>query len=66
MKNFLRKRRNELGLTQLQVARLVELAESAYQRYELSYSEPRVTLAIRLARALNTTVEELFIVEEDL
>lgn len=60
MKTFLRERRIELGLTQLQVAQSSGLAESAYQRYERGESEPRVTAAIRLARALNTTVEKIY------
>lgn len=60
MKFFLRERRKELGLTQLQVANSVGLAESAYQRYERGCSEPLVTTAIRLAKALNTTVEKIY------
>lgn len=60
MKFFLRERRKELGLTQLQVAQAVGIAESAYQRYELGNSEPLVTTAIRLARALDTSVEKIY------
>lgn len=43
---------------------MVGLAETAYQRYEHGKSEPSVGTAIRIARALNTTVEELFLPEE--
>lgn len=60
MKVFLRERRKELGLTQLQVAQSSGLAESAYQRYERGDAEPRVTAAIRLARALGTTVDKIY------
>lgn len=61
---LLKERRQALGLTQLQVANMVGLAETAYQRYEHGKSEPSVGTAIRIARALNTTVEELFLPEE--
>lgn len=48
------------GKTQAQVAKESQIAESAYQRYEYDRCEPSVRTAIRIARALNSTVEELF------
>ena len=65
MKFLLKERRKALGLTQLQVAQKVGLAESAYQRYEHGRNEPSVGLAIRIARALDTTVEELFLIDDE-
>ena len=64
MKNFLKSRRIAINLTQKQVADLVDLAESAYQRYERGERTPNVFMAIRIAKALNTTVEELFQIDD--
>lgn len=65
MRFLLKERRKALGLTQLQVAQMVGLAESAYQRYEYGKNEPSVGLAIRIAHALDSTVEELFLIDEE-
>ena len=59
-KNNLKHRRQELNLTQIQVATAIGIAESAYQRYERGAVTPTVVVAIKIAKALNTTVEELF------
>lgn len=63
MKILLKQRRQELKLTQKQVAERSNLAESAYQRYERGDVMPLVSMAIRIAKALETTVEELYIEE---
>lgn len=59
-KNNLKHRRQELNLTQIQVASAIGIAESAYQRYERGAVMPTVVIAIKIAKALSTTVEELF------
>ena len=59
----LKKRREVLGMTQRQVADAVGIAESAYQRYEYGANEPGVFMAVRLARALGTVVDDLFVLE---
>mgnify|MGYP004664760927 CR=1 FL=1 len=64
MINHLRQRRQELNLTQKQVADRVGIAESSYQRYERNARLPIVNMAVRIAKALETTVEELYIEEE--
>ncbi len=56
----LKERRDELRLTQRQVAEKIGIAESAYQRYEYNKMEPGVSMALKIAKALNTTVEELY------
>ena len=56
----LKEKRLELGLTQAEVAKIVGIAESAYQRYEYGICIPNVIVAIRIARILLTTVEELY------
>lgn len=60
MKNFLKQRRKELNLTQKQVADRLEIAESAYQRYERGDCVPLVSMALRIAKVLETTVEALY------
>ena len=60
MKNNLKIKRQELHLTQKQVADMLGLSESAYRRYELGSVVPNAFLANRMAKALQTTSEELF------
>lgn len=52
--------REKSGKTQAQVAKESGIAERMYQRYEYDKSEPGVRTAIRIARTLRSTVEELF------
>ena len=63
-KTKLRERREALHLTQRQVADMLGIAESAYQRYEYGTNVPVVYTAIKLARALNASVEALFVIED--
>ena len=65
MKNFLADKRKDAKLTQLQVAQQVGIQENAYQRYERNKVVPSVDIALRIARALGTTVEELFVLEDE-
>lgn len=60
MSLVLRATRERSGKTQAQVAKVAGVSEVAYQRYEYGCREPGVRTAIRIARALGTTVEELF------
>lgn len=63
--NRLKERRKELGLTQKQVAERAGLSWQVYQRYELGVRTPIATTTIKVARALETTVEALYGVVED-
>lgn len=56
----LRATREKSGKTQAQVAKEAGVRERTYQYYEADEKEPGVRAAIRIARALNSTVEELF------
>ena len=56
----LRAAREQSGKTQAQVAKETGISELAYQRYEYGKRTPSATTAIRIARALGSTVEELF------
>lgn len=61
MKNIvLKKAREEKSLTQLQIARIAGISELAYQNYESGKRIPRADIAIRIAEALQSTVEALF------
>lgn len=56
----LRAAREASGKTQAQVAEESGVAEAVYQRYEYNKNTPSVTTAIRIAKAVNSTVEALF------
>jgi len=52
--------RKKAKLTQKEVAQKIGVTSRAYQHYETGRREPRVVHAIRLAKTLGTSVEELF------
>lgn len=56
--------REHAGLTQAQVANKALISERVYQNYEYSKNEPNVRTAIKIAKALGSTVEKLFQVQE--
>lgn len=56
--------REAAGLTQAQAAKKAKVSERMYQGYEYDKNEPRVKAALRIAKVLGTTVEELFKVQE--
>lgn len=61
MKNIkLVAKRKDVGLTQVQVAEQAGVTEVCYQCYEAGKRLPRVDVALRIARALGSTVEDLF------
>lgn len=64
-KNALRENRERLRLTQKQVADTIGIAESAYQRYEYGTNEPKVSMALKIAKALKSSVEELFLIDQE-
>lgn len=53
-------RRQELGLKQVDVADKAGVTVTSYLRYEKGQRVPNATTAILIAKALNSTVEELF------
>lgn len=56
----LRAAREASSKTQAQVAKEAGISEAQYQNIEYDKNEPRVRTAIRIAKALNSTVEQLF------
>nr|DAW59439.1 MAG TPA: Helix-turn-helix XRE-family like protein [Caudoviricetes sp.] len=56
----LKERREALGLTQRQVAEKIGVKYQSYQRYESLVIIPNAQIAVKVAKALNTTVEEIY------
>jgi putative transcriptional regulator len=59
----LKDRRTELGLTQAELAERVGVTRKTVNTVENNVFTPSATLAIKLARALDMTVEQLFWIE---
>lgn len=60
MAKLLREFRKNQGMTQVQLAEVVGCRQGLISLYERDERHPTVYIAIRLARALGTTVEALF------
>lgn len=58
--NNLKNRRQELNLTQKQVADNVKITIRSYQNYEKGVQIPSVDVAMRIATCLESTVEAIF------
>lgn len=52
--------RERSGKTQARVAKEAGIAEVSYQRYEYGRNDPAASIAVRIAKAVHSTVEELF------
>lgn len=63
MKNRIRELRKKLGLRQEDIAKAVGVTRQTINAIENEKYNPTLELAIRLAKLLNTTVEELFILD---
>jgi DNA-binding XRE family transcriptional regulator len=60
MPNGIKKRREELGLTQAELASRIKISAGHLNRIENETRPVNVKLAIRIARALNVAVEDIF------
>ena len=58
--NFIKDRRQKLGLTQEEVAKRLEISQQAYSRYELGLREPNFTLILKISDLLNFKPGEFF------
>lgn len=56
----LKARRQEKGLTQVEVAEQAKINTLSYRRYEAGERIPRADTAKLIAKALDSTVEDLF------
>lgn len=63
MKNNIRELRKHLKLTQEDLAKLCNVSRQTINAIENNKYDPTLPLAINLAKTLETTVEELFIVD---
>lgn len=58
--NFIRERRQNLGLTQGEVAKILGISQVAYGRYELGTREPNLDLIFRISDVLDFKPGEFF------
>ena len=60
MRNMIRERRKELGLSQEELARKCGVTRQTVNAIENNKYDPTLSLAFSLARELQLTVDELF------
>jgi len=65
LKNDLKARRGERGWTQAELAERVGVSRKTINTVENNVFIPSTILALRLAKALAATVEDIFWLEED-
>lgn len=65
MNEKLKAAREKSGKTQAQVAKEAGIAEVSYQRYEYGHNDPSASTAVRIAKAVHSTVEALFGKEDE-
>ena len=58
--NFIKERRQKMGLTQEEVSKKLGISQVAYGRYELGLREPNFSLIIRISEVLNFKPGEFF------
>ncbi|MFL0250961.1 helix-turn-helix transcriptional regulator [Clostridium neuense] len=64
MKNKIREFRKKLGVRQEDIAKAVGVTRQTINAIENQKYNPTLELAMRLAKLLNTKVEELFILDD--
>jgi putative transcriptional regulator len=64
LSNRIKERRADLGLTQAELAERVGVTRKTVNTVENGVFTPSTTLALKLAEALDLTVERLFWIEE--
>ena len=60
MKNRLEELRRERGITQEELAAILEVSRQTISLIERGDYNPSVTLALKIAKILNATVEDMF------
>ena len=65
MRNKIKEIRTHLGITQEELARLVDVRRETILYLEQGKYNPSLQLAYLVAKHLNTTIAELFIFEEE-
>lgn len=65
MKNRLEEIRKQYGIKQEELAAALEVSRQTIGSLENGRYNPSITLAFKIARYFNTSIEEIFIYEED-
>lgn len=65
MKNNLEKLRNENSISQVELARAMEVTRQTISSLENGRYNPSIVLAFKLSRYFNKTIEEIFIYEDE-
>lgn len=65
MKNYIKNRRKEQGLSQEELAKKCGVSRQTVNAIENNKYDPTLSLAFRMARELQLTVDELFCPEDD-
>ena len=65
LKNYLKDYRAKLGVNQQEMGRLVGVSRQTISQIERGDYSPSVTLALKLAKLCNVTVEDMFEYEDD-
>ena len=63
--NYLKEHRPRLGINQTELGKLAGVSRQTISLIERGDYSPSVTLALKLARICQTTVEDIFVYEED-
>lgn len=64
MKNNITQKRKEENLTQRKLANRINITETQVRNIEKNRNIPKVDIAIKIAKELKSTVEEIFIITE--
>lgn len=65
LKNYLKEHRARLGVNQQEMGKLAGVSRQTISQIERGDYSPSVTLALKLAKLCNVTVEDIFEYEED-
>jgi putative transcriptional regulator len=65
MKNLLPELRKEYGITQQELADMVEVSRQTIIAIELEKFNPSVVLAFKVAKVFKKSIEDIFIYEEE-
>lgn len=63
--NRLKEYRAKINVNQTEMGRLVGVSRQTISQIERGDYSPSVTLALKISKVLNATVEDIFIYEED-
>lgn len=65
MKNKIKEYRYRLGLSQQELANACGVSRETISRLESNHSNPSLLLSIRISKQLDTSVESIFLLEEE-